>query len=74
MADCLDHLPELRGAEPCKFCGGDFLFFAHGCVSCDRCQAEGPFIDVHEDMTEADARIEAVRLWNLTPDSAEWSE
>ena len=74
MVKCLPHVQELRGAHLCKFCGGDFLFFASGCVACDRCQAEGPFIDVCDDMTESEARIEAVRLWNLTPDSAEWDE
>lgn len=66
--------PELAGADPCKFCGSDFLFFNAGAVACDNCQAEGPFCG-HQfmgDDEDHERRIEAVRLWNRTP--ADWDQ
>ena len=67
--------PELADADPCKFCGGDSLFFARGAVACDQCQAEGPFCG-HQFTggdEDYDSKIEAVRLWNKTPDD-DWGD
>lgn len=70
--------PELAGARDCPFCGGDLLFFEAGSVSCDRCQASGPFIGRHfASCTSEDELgemyLEAVRKWNLTPGD-DWDE
>ena len=63
--------PELAGARDCPFCGADLLFFKDGAVACDRCQAEGPFNNMHfsgatDEHHLHELKIEAVRLWNLT--------
>ena len=62
---------DLASAHDCKFCGSSFLFFGEGCVICDRCQCEGPFCDWSK--ADTDWQIEAVRLWNLTPDD-DWDD
>ena len=63
--------PDLAGAADCKFCGGDFLLFVEGAVSCDMCQSEGPF---HMGWaSDPDWKIEAVRLLNLTPED-DWGD
>lgn len=55
----------IPGADPCPFCGCDFLFFKDGAVACDECQAEGPFSgEVDPDSGHPVDKREAVKLWN----------
>lgn len=54
-----------RGAKPCPFCGCDFLFWSLGAVTCDDCQAQGPFVGHPSIETPIEELApKGVKLWN----------
>jgi hypothetical protein len=57
-----------KNARPCPFCGGDYLTWMLGAVTCDECQASGPFVG-HPTLERPVEELapEGVRLWNGAP-------
>lgn len=63
-------------AKPCPFCQLAFVaetdfYFQNGALTCDRCEADGPFARHLTGEDDTEGKLEAVRLWNIRT-AAEW--